>query len=153
MLVAAPPVARQQTKRTIPKWEQDVSRFLEAEGLPRNTTVWSAQKPTPLGLPNGKRELALIDLAWALRLRQGSWKSMQDAKQGYYINIHDSLQMRSWGSFKTLKQCSLTYSYEESYVFSGHDQMRLQGWAADFKTADLSDTELRSIAGEGLSIL
>jgi hypothetical protein len=153
MLQAPRTAAKTQPRQgPAPKWERDMATFTERERLPRNCRLWTSQKPTPIGLPPGQREIALINVAWALRMKDSSWPSLAAARQQYYVNIHDSLLQFPWGGMKTLKQCSNFYSFEEAYMFTGHDHMRFQGWPKQLDTTGLRDQDLKSLAGEGLSL-
>jgi hypothetical protein len=149
---AKPVLAAESTPKAAPKWAKEVNIFMESNGLPRDCALWSGQVPKPLGLPSGKREIQMVDVAWAMRLKDTNWKHMEDARKQYYVDTHDSLHLQSWGRLKTMKQNSTVYSFEEAYTLTGRDHMRVQGWPSSYKAAGVLDKDFRSMAGEGFSL-
>jgi hypothetical protein len=100
----------------------------------------------------------LIDLAWAIRVKQDKAesnppKSMSQLKEGFFAYIDQAIARTPWTAhnMRTLTQSSLIYSYEGEGVLRPWQHMCLQGHARNLNLVRLSDAEVKSIAGEGFA--
>jgi hypothetical protein len=138
------------------EWHKDAVIFFDKYNVPTDYNGWTARREFKgHGLPNHDNVLSLINAGWVKRLSQlpegTSWKV---AKQDWYCNLSQSIAREPFGTFRSLCQSTLLYSYEIDTVLSAVDNVCSHGIpheAAMSGALRCSDSELSSLAGEAFS--
>ena len=104
------------------------------------------EKAKQLGTPNNKKKKQSATMGTQRTVAQIVDSLFCDASQG--VGRHPV----SKGQLSCLTQQSLVYSYEHDVLLTGHSHMKTFGWGASYISRRFSDAELRSLAGEAVSV-
>ncbi len=112
---------------------------------------WSSRQGIRLaGFPRSERCLDALNVAWAARLMSATSKQVtsDELRQGYWVNVAQSVDRRPWGGPGCLTTKGVWYSFERDFCLDGFDTLRLQGQPSDISAAGLGCGALKQLAGE-----
>jgi hypothetical protein len=90
----------------------------------------------------------VIEVAFASLDRAAPKKAM---KGGFFIDLSQCVSRKKWGTkIHTLTQSTVLYEVGKDRLCTGSQHLSLQGMPSELSRANLTDSELRKLAGEGM---
>jgi hypothetical protein len=125
--------------------------------MPADHKPWTGELHAELrGVPVSDRQREVLDIAWfsAMHAKENKGKDRKELAANLWATPSASVQRKPWGKQPgTLTSGSEIYSFAADSVLSGMSNLRLMGHAeAEGPIGVFSETELRDLAGSGVSV-
>ena len=109
------------------------------------------------GLPDTERVKGMLDAAaFGCCEKNMSEETIAQNLRGILVNFSQNPGRRpvssSSGNAQTLTTSSQLYSFERDRVLLGLEHLRMQGWPDVQVPEDMSDQQLKELAGEGMAL-
>lgn len=138
------------------EWRRQSATMREKYKVSPEYSPWSSQARLR-GLTDNPRTRDLVDLAWIARSACfPEFANKAEIAKNFFVNTSQAVGRTPWSTgCMTLAQSTTVYSFEKDLALSGYDMLRLlgapTGCAATTSTTKLTDSNLRSLAGEAYS--
>jgi hypothetical protein len=135
-------------------WKADGAKLRDSLKVPPSFNPWT-DRPAfrGHGLRSDGRIIDILNIAWIDRRSKARRSSdPDDLVKGFFVNVSQSVSRRAWGSIMALTQNSVIYTYEHDMVMSPEMNMRMQGFPSNLNLDDLTDNQVRSLAGEAFCL-
>jgi hypothetical protein len=142
----------QDSQTELPKWLHHSAVFREQLGVSKVYKPWTSRRDiVTASSVRSPRIMDIIDLAGGAHKIKNKSLTDLELQSSFFCDVGQAVQRRPWshGHMSCLCQGSVVYSYEGDGFLTVRDHLRLQGHPKDFKQGSLTDSQLRSLAGEG----
>ena len=147
------------------RWKVDSKAFRSSLGVSENYKPWTSRRSfLGVGLPASERVLDVLDCYVAAELQENSGRADECARvdvravmDGKFIDVSQGVKRGTHtnksGFVRTFTTSTVLYDFSRDCVLTGYEMLLLHGFPRDFVIPpEIPETEVRKVAGEGMSI-
>ena len=148
------------------QWKAQSAAWRGSLEVTQNFSPWTQHRAFKgLGVPRNKRVYGLVDCCWMQackrkRLRLNHTLTEEGLKagvhKGLFVDISQNHIRRPWADsasgLRTLTTSTKLYHFGSDRMLVGKEYLMFQGYGTDVCPANLSDNDLKNLAGEGICL-
>jgi hypothetical protein len=117
----------------IRRWHVHSANVRADFGVPLNYTPWTSRRRVTLSgiSETNARARDLIDVAWAVRLKQRQSEDLDVLAHNFFVDVSQSVHFKPWSEdgLRTFCKSSRIYSYEWDMLLGAKHQMAAMGFS------------------------